>query len=293
MPRYLHDGRLLFAGAGKLYAVAFDLASRSIRGAPVPVLDGVATGPNTGAAWYDVTRQGMLAYVTGGKVTPVGRVSWEGPDHPAQVLDRLDFSTFGGVIRLSRDFKRAVVPIPAANDKLWLIDLEQMNATRLTSGGGNDRNGVLPPDGRWVLFSSDRAGGGYRFYRMPLNGSAPPESLLEGEGRIHSISSRIRRASWASAWIRRVTAPMRTWWPLRRTARPRASPSWWRGGPRTRALPRCPRTARWWRINRPNRADLPRGGRTGLLREVADGRPSTARPCLMMGRNPPGKWAMK
>jgi Tol biopolymer transport system component len=63
-----------------------------------------------------------------------------------------------------------------------------MNATRLTSGGGNENDGVVSPDGLWLLFSSDRAGGGYRFYRMPLAGGAPPTALLEGEGRLHSIS---------------------------------------------------------------------------------------------------------
>jgi Tol biopolymer transport system component len=47
---------------------------------------------------------------------------------------------------------------------------------------------VVSPDGRWLLFSSDRAGGGYRFYRMPLGGGAAPDSLLDGKGFIHSIS---------------------------------------------------------------------------------------------------------
>ena len=187
MPRYLDVGRLVFARAGKLYAVAFDLASRSIRGAPVPVLDGVATMPNNGAAWYDVTRAGMLAYATGGKITQAGRFSWEGPGRPTHILDRLDPALFGG-IRLSRDGRRAIMQVPAANDRLWLIDLEQMNATRLSSGGGNDTDGLLSPDGRFVLFPSDRAGGGYHFYRMPTNGSAPPSELLEGTGRLHSIS---------------------------------------------------------------------------------------------------------
>ena len=187
MPRYLDGGRLVFARGGKLYAVAFDPASRSVRGAPVPVLDDVATGPNNGAAWYDVTRAGMLAYATGGKITMAGRFSWESPGRPPQVLDRLDASTFGRAL-LSRDARRAVVQVVAANDKLWLIDFEQMNATRLTSGGGNDSAGALSPDGRFVLFPSDRDGGGYHFYRMPANGSAPPSVLLEGTGKIHSIS---------------------------------------------------------------------------------------------------------
>ena len=187
MPRYLDDGRLVFARAGKLYAVAFDLASRTVRGAPISVLDDVATVPTNGAAFYDVTRKGALVYVAGGPRRSTGRCSWEGPGHPTQVLDRLD-AKFFGTPRLSRDFKQAVVQVEGANDKLWLIDLEQMNATPLTSGGGNDSNGVISRDGRWLLFSSDRVGGGYRLYRMPLGGSAAPESLLDGTGFIHSIS---------------------------------------------------------------------------------------------------------
>ena len=158
MPRYLDDGRLVFARAGKLYAVGFDLATRKVRGAPVSVLDDVATMPNNGAAWYDVIREGLLAYAAGGTRRSTGRYSWEGPGHAAQILDRLDPGDFG-TPRLSRDFKQAVVQVGGANDKLWLIDLEQMNATRLTSGGGNDALGVFSPDGRWLLFSSDRAGG--------------------------------------------------------------------------------------------------------------------------------------
>jgi serine/threonine protein kinase/Tol biopolymer transport system component len=187
MPRYLDDGRLVFARAGKLYAVAFDLASREVRGAPVSVLDDVVTMPLNGAAWYDVTRDGLLAYVAGGPRQSTGRYSWEGPGQTAQFLDRLDPRYFG-TPRLSRDFKQAVVQVGGANDKLWLIDLEQMNATPLTSGGGNDNDGVISADGRWLLYSSDRAGGGYRLYRKPLGGSAAPESLLEGKGFIHSMS---------------------------------------------------------------------------------------------------------
>jgi Tol biopolymer transport system component len=121
-------------------------------------------------------------------VDQVGQFSWEGPGRTPQLLDGIDAGTFGGGIRLSRDFKRGVVQVGGANDKLWMIDLEQMNATRLTSGGGNDNNGVTSPDGRWLLFSSDRAGGGYRTYRMPVGGGAPPEQLIEGLGFLHTIS---------------------------------------------------------------------------------------------------------
>src|SRR6185295_17699057 len=123
-PRYLDDGRLVFARAGRLYAVGFDLASLSIRGAPVPVLEGVATEPTNGAAWYDVSRQGLLVYVAGGKSEASTRFSWEGPGRPAEVLERLDLGKVATSLRLSRDFKRAVLQVGGANDKLWMADLE-------------------------------------------------------------------------------------------------------------------------------------------------------------------------
>jgi eukaryotic-like serine/threonine-protein kinase len=187
MPGYLDSGQIVFARSGKLYAVGFDLATRAIHGAPAPVLDGVATGPMTGAAWYDVTRNGFLAYAPGGRVIEAGRFSWEGTGHAAQILDRLNAENFGGGVRLSRDFKRAVIQIAGANDKLWLIDLEQMNTTRLTAGGGNDNPGLLSPDGRWLLFVSDRDGGGYHFFRMPLGGGEP-QPLMAGNGQLNAIT---------------------------------------------------------------------------------------------------------
>ncbi len=208
MPRYVDGGRLVFARAGKLYTVGFDLASLSVRGAPAPVLDGVATMPNNGAAWYDVTPGGTLVYATGGKITQAGRYSWEGPLRATEVLDRLDPSLFGA-IRLSRDARRATMQVPAANDRLWLIDLERVNATRLSTKDGNDSGGVLSQDGRFVLFSSDWEGGDYRLYRMPVNGSAPPSALIDGRGQVHSISYTARMLGFsltskdegADAWV--------------------------------------------------------------------------------------------
>jgi len=187
MPRYLDSGQLVFARAGRLYAVGFDLSSRTIHGAPISVLEGVATQPMNGAAWYDVTRQGCLVFAAGGRAENHVQFAWEGPGRTTEPLKAFD-GGFGGGVWLSRDFKRAVACHLGANDKLWLVDLEQMNTTPLTSGGGNDINGVLSHDGRWLIFSSDRAGAGHRFYRAPLDGSAQPALLLEGLGYVYSLS---------------------------------------------------------------------------------------------------------
>jgi serine/threonine-protein kinase len=186
-PRYLDDGHMVFVRGGRLYTVAFDLASRSIRGTPAPALEGVTMSGVTGSAWYDVSRAGDLVYLAGTNTSAGARLSWEGPGRAAVVMDSLDSDWVFSPV-LSSDLKRAVAMIGGANDKIGLIDLERQNLTRLTSGGGNDNAGVLSKDGRWLIFGSDRAGGGSRFYRMPLDGSAPPAPLFEGKGFLHSIS---------------------------------------------------------------------------------------------------------
>src|SRR5262249_44477485 len=69
--RYV-DGSLIFARQGKLYAVGFDPATLSVRGAPVEVLDGVthalygeALITWTGVAQFSVATNGSLVYAPG------------------------------------------------------------------------------------------------------------------------------------------------------------------------------------------------------------------------------------
>jgi hypothetical protein len=185
-PRYLESGYLVFARRGQLFSVRFDPTSGTTSGAPVEVLDGVSTGPFTGAAFYDVTRAGALIFLPGKPKWGYTRLAWAGPDGPDEILDRLPDTVLGGM-RLSADFRRAVVSVAGANDKLWLVDLQRQTLSRLTSGPGNDTTGLLSADGRWVIFSSDRDGGTNRLYRMPLDGSAPPASL-DIQGSLNAIS---------------------------------------------------------------------------------------------------------
>jgi Tol biopolymer transport system component len=58
----------------------------------------------------------------------------------------------------SPDGRRIATALPAANNKLWLLDLERDILTRLTFGPGNDRDLAWSPRGDWLYFSSDRHG---------------------------------------------------------------------------------------------------------------------------------------
>jgi serine/threonine-protein kinase len=73
---YVPSGHLVYARAGTLLAVRYDVERQVIVGSPVPVLDGIMTTPQ-GAAQFSVSAGGTLVYVPGGaQVGPRHRLVW-------------------------------------------------------------------------------------------------------------------------------------------------------------------------------------------------------------------------
>jgi serine/threonine-protein kinase len=179
-PSYLDSGHIVFARAGRLYAVAFDLATRELAGAPAEVLSGVLTRGMTGNAFYTVNRSGQLAYVAGdgGDQGFQAEFTWVRPGEAPESagFERGDYT----VADIASDGRRVMVQKAAANDKIWVADLVGNGVTQLSSGPGNDFPGVWSPDGRWAVFASDRAGGSYQMYRAAADGSTEPALLIEG-----------------------------------------------------------------------------------------------------------------
>ncbi len=191
-PSYLDSGHLVLARTGRLYAAPFDLGSLEVTGAPVPVLEGVMTSPPTGNALYAVTAAGALAYIAGGSMVPEARIVRLTPGELPEYLP-LEVRNYT-VQDLAPDGRRLLVGLAAANDKLWVADLRANSLTRLATGAGNDQSGCFSPDGRWVIFASDRQGGLMRTHRMPVDGSASPEPLFEDDawGSPGQVARRVR-----------------------------------------------------------------------------------------------------
>ena len=64
--RWAPSGHIVYARAGELLAVLFDLERLEVRGAPLQVAQGVSMDPRTGAAHFALSSSGTLAYVPGG-----------------------------------------------------------------------------------------------------------------------------------------------------------------------------------------------------------------------------------
>ena len=172
---YVSSGHLVYAAAGTLRAVPFDLARLETRGTPVTVVPDVVTTIRGGMNAV-VAGDGTLAYVLGTvEGTPRTLVWVDRQDHetpiPAPPRPYL-------LPALSPDGTRVAV---FANDQqrdLWLWDLRRTTLTRLTSTPGVDVVQVWTPDSRRLIFTSERAGVRNLFWQA-ADGTGAVERLTE------------------------------------------------------------------------------------------------------------------
>lgn len=166
-------GHLIYARAGGLLAVSFDLARLQVTGTPFPVLEGVMTGSYQGSAQFAFSHSGLLVYVPGGALRQQHSLVWVDRQGRAETLP-LPPRDYGSP-RLFPDGRRIVVELMEAFHDTWVYDLERGTLTRLTFEAGNHQP-HLTPDGQRVIFGSDRAGQWGLFWKL-TDGSSPEERL--------------------------------------------------------------------------------------------------------------------
>ena len=177
VPQYVSSGHLVFARAGAIFAVPFDIDHLSVTGPAVKVISGVRTDPSTGVAEFSVSPAGTLAYAAGGPIYTDARVievDRQGRERP--LLDTPGSYAF---LRLSPGARAVAVELTKANEELWVYDLDRGSGIRFASGWDNMAP-VWTPDGRRLVFASNRLGTDLLFIG-PVDGSAPARPLTGGE----------------------------------------------------------------------------------------------------------------
>ena len=188
--RYVSSGHLIYARAGSLLAVPFDLDRLEVTGSPTTVASDVVTEPTSGFANFAVSRDGSLLYATGAPTTNNAALMWVDRQGRGEAIgdSRRPFSE----LQLSPDGNRVAVEIDAANYDIWVYDLARNGMTRLTSGWDN----ALPawsPDGMHVTFQSSRGTpGAYDLFWQRADGTGSAERLT-----IDTVS-----LQWPEAWSR-------------------------------------------------------------------------------------------
>ena len=175
---YVPTGHLLFAVGETIRAVKFDLDRLEVRGVPVPVVDDVAMNLTDGAAAFDVSETGTLAYLpVDAYVTDSEIVIVDPKGTETLALPRPD--RYGNP-RLSPDGARVSVDIRSANSMgdIWVFEIGRAGGTRITAEGGRDFGAEWTPDGKELIFSSERPF--FDLYRRAADASRPAEALLTG-----------------------------------------------------------------------------------------------------------------
>jgi eukaryotic-like serine/threonine-protein kinase len=168
-------GYLVYAAAGTLRAVPFDLARLETRGTPVPVVPAVVTTP-FGAVDAVVAGDGTLAYVSGSAAGTTRTLVWvdrQGRETPIPAPPRAYVYP-----RLSPDGTRVAVYTADQEADLWIWDLGRTTLTRATFDPVFDGYPVWTSDGRQVVFSSDRTGTRNPFWQA-ADGTGTVERLTD------------------------------------------------------------------------------------------------------------------
>ncbi len=172
---YAASGHLVYAAAGTLRAIAFDPVRLETSGTPVPVVPDVVT-TTFGGVDAVVDGHGTLAYVTGGTAALQRTLTWvdrQGRETPVAAPPRAYVSP-----RIAPDGTRVAVSAGDEQSDIWIWDLARATLTRATLDPATDTYPVWTPDGRRLIFSSERMGARNLFWQE-ANGTGTVERLTD------------------------------------------------------------------------------------------------------------------
>jgi serine/threonine-protein kinase len=175
--RYVQSGHLVYSADGVLQAVPFDLATRTMTGTPVPVLQQFALLGGA-VAVLDVADDGTLVYARGSGTSrlPV----WVGPDGHETAINAPPAMYQSG--RLSPDGRRfAYFNIDNTGEyDVWILDLERGTTERLTTDRGRDSEPIWSPDSTRIAYHSSGQTGGPGIFIRRADGAGSAVRLTTG-----------------------------------------------------------------------------------------------------------------
>jgi len=152
-PLGIVDGVLTYVTVGGvIMGVPIDVHRKKITGTPVQLVSDVAIDNTTGIARAAIARNGTLFYQSGTQSSQVVTVGADGTAHTL-LPDARPYA----FPRLSPDGKRLAIGIGDAGRRdVWLLEMSSQTMTRLTTEGASNDRPEWTPDGKSVLYRSDR-----------------------------------------------------------------------------------------------------------------------------------------
>lgn len=192
---YSPPGYLVLVRNGSLVAAGFSAKDLRLTGEMSVLSEHVAYHAYRWNGAFSLSGNGRLAYELGSPSNPA-LLSWF--DRSGRTVRTIGSPADYGGIRLSPDGKRCAVEIrdPSTGALgIWVLDLEIGAATRLSSAGALNVSPTWSPDGKKIVFASNRGGHWNLFVRD--SAGAGPEELLS------SSSSDQNPSDWSpdGRWI--------------------------------------------------------------------------------------------
>jgi serine/threonine protein kinase len=172
------NGHLLFLRETTLFAQTFDPGRLELKGEAVPVSDQVGSFAPASAALFSVSETGVLAYRVGTGGSSLQLV-WA--DLSGKITGTIgERSSYGNPAISPHGTRVAVTQLDPqkGNSNIWVLDTARGTSTRLTFTPGRDEFAVWSPDGKRIVFASNRSGH-FDLYEKPADGSSDERLLLK------------------------------------------------------------------------------------------------------------------
>jgi serine/threonine-protein kinase len=172
--RYVSSGHLLYLHGGTLFAAPFDLDRLELAGQPVPVVEGVASGPG-GGAQFATSSNGTLVYEPG--QTDAGEPGIEWMDRDGKTTTLRSTPANWSNIMFAPDGRRLAVDIlDGTLTHVWVYEWARDTLSRLTLDAAIAYKPVWTPDGRRIAFASQRDSG-FNLYWQRADGTGDAQRL--------------------------------------------------------------------------------------------------------------------
>jgi len=172
-------GYLLYMQQGTVFGVPFDPARLETTGQAVPVIDGVAASTSNGGVELDVSPDGTLVFVPGTATSVANPISWVTRDGKASPLRavKADWAS----VRFSPDGQKVAMDISDGKQRdIWVYEWSRDTLTQLTFDPNDDAHPAWTPDGRRIVFDSDRAKQGVKnLYWVNADGTGDVTRLTD------------------------------------------------------------------------------------------------------------------
>jgi serine/threonine-protein kinase len=191
--RYVATGHLVYVRRdGGMFAAPFDLGSLEMRGSSVPVMDSVSV-INGFRPLMALSSTGTLVMRTGASLSLLQRFEmiWVGRDGRETPIDStwtFRFTNFGANAgwALSPDGMRLAIGLETdAGDDIWVKQLPSGPVSRVSYDNASEYRPRWMPDGRSIMFGSNRPGeGAGGLYSRPADGTGSDSLILRAAGGI-------------------------------------------------------------------------------------------------------------